>query len=54
MITEVLVLNKNDNERPSEMKWHLIDGVDWIRSASQVGHISILKDAKKSGTREGV
>jgi hypothetical protein len=47
-------LSKNDNERPSEMKWYLIDGVGWIRGAAQIGHIGILKDAKKPGTREGV
>jgi hypothetical protein len=39
-----LVLSKNDNERPSEKKWCLIDGVDWIRGAAQIRHIGIPKE----------
>ncbi|MGD0404852.1 MAG: hypothetical protein ABSB66_16840 [Candidatus Acidiferrales bacterium] len=50
----MFVLGKNHNEHPSEMKWSFIDGVDWIPGAAQIGRIGISKDAKKSGTRQGV
>jgi hypothetical protein len=28
------------------MKWHLLDGVDWMAGAAQIGHTVIPKDAK--------